>query len=71
MEALQVFRCIQLHEVNISLGLADMDFLSLASMPKEYIIPANEANVIVLFDNIQNILLRSQSIIRGLDSIVS
>ena len=71
IEALQELRRMQLHEVNISLGLAKKNGFSLAFMPEEYVIPANEANAIVLFDNVQNLLLPSQSIIGGLNSIAS
>lgn len=38
-------------------------------MPEECVTQANEANVIVVFDNLQNLLLPSQSNIGGLDSI--
>ena len=47
-----------------------MDGLSRAYMLEEYIISANEANVIVLFDNLQNLPSLSQSITGELDSIV-
>ena len=62
---------MQLHEVNISLGLAEENGFSLASMPKTCVTLANEANAIVLFDNLQNLPLPSQLIIGGLDNIAS
>ena len=71
IKALQELRCMQLHEVNISLGLAEENGFSLASMLEECVTPANEANAIVLFDNLQNLPLSSQSIIGSLDSIAS
>lgn len=64
IEALQELRCIQQHDVTVSLGLADMSDLSLVFIPEECVNPANEANVIILFDNLQNFPLLSEFIIR-------
>jgi hypothetical protein len=68
---LQGLHGMQLHEVNASLGLAKGNGFSLTSMLEKCVTPVNEANVMILFDNIQNLPLPSQSIIGGLDNIVS
>ena len=39
---------MQFYEVNISLGLAEENGFSLASMSEECVTPTNEANAIVL-----------------------
>jgi hypothetical protein len=71
IEALQELRWMQLHEINSGLDLAEENDFSLASMPEKCPTLANEANVIVLFDNVQSLPLLSQSNIGGLDSITS
>ena len=48
IEALQKLRCMELQEINVSFGLADEVGFSVASKPKECVIPTNEANIIVL-----------------------
>ncbi len=62
---------MQLHEVNVYLDLVYGDGLLLVVMPEECVICANEADVIVSFDNLRKPSLLLQSIIGSLDSIAS
>ena len=71
IETLQELRRMQMYEINISLDLVEENDFSLTSMPEECVTLANEANVIVQCDNLQNLPLPSQSIIGGLDNIAS
>ena len=71
IEALRELCHVYLYEVNVNFDLTNDDGLSIMSIPEECVIHVNETIVIMLFDNLKNFPLPSQSIIGGLKCITS